>query len=406
MKIRVSYLLLMVFLLAVTGFSQKGFTIKDKAENKFENDKKVGRWIEYRDTVWKQTDYYGATYYHLVVYEKGIPVGIGRDYFIKNDQLQNEYTYVNGVKNGPSKWFYETGELSCEANYLNDKREGKVSWYYMNGKVKQEATLVNGLFHGKCTWYYDNGAMETQVNYSDDLKDGKQEWFFKSGSLSSEVNYVKDKKEGIQKWYEEKTSKLISEGVYVNGELNGIYKTYYTGGGLQSEVNCISGKSEGLYKMYYESGKIKQEINYKNDKWDGAFLTYWENGQIKRSDKYENGTFIKGNTFDEQGKEVDYYKYEIMAEYFGGVAELGKYIQNEVKYPVKARNNGIYGRVIVKFVVNTDGSISEVEVVKSVSKELDEEAIRVVSKMPNWKPGMRDGEKVRVFYNLPIKFKL
>ncbi len=88
----------------------------------------------------------------------------------------------------------------------------------------------------------------------------------------------------------------------------------------------------------------------------------------------------------------------------GGMEELMKYLQKEIKYPQEAIDKGIGGKVIVQFVVNTDGSICNDSVVKSVDPILDAEAIRVVRSMPNWTPGKQRGEPVRVRFTMPVAF--
>ena len=90
----------------------------------------------------------------------------------------------------------------------------------------------------------------------------------------------------------------------------------------------------------------------------------------------------------------------------GGMQEMMKFIQKEVKFPKDAQDKGIQGRVIVQFVVNKDGSICEDTVLKSVSPSLDAEAVRVVRSMPNWTPGKDKGEPVRTRFTLPVSFRL
>ena len=98
---------------------------------------------------------------------------------------------------------------------------------------------------------------------------------------------------------------------------------------------------------------------------------------------------------------------ETMPEFPGGQAELFKYLSENVKYPVIAQENGIQGRVICQFVVNKDGSIVDVEVVRSGGDaSLDKEAVRVIKSMPKWKPGKQRGKAVRVKYTVPVNFKL
>ena len=97
---------------------------------------------------------------------------------------------------------------------------------------------------------------------------------------------------------------------------------------------------------------------------------------------------------------------EKMPEYPGGQAALFEYLSTNVKYPADAEKQKIQGRVLVTFVVNTDGSITDIEVVKKAFPSLDAEAVRVISGMPKWIPGEQKGQKVRVKYTVPLSFNL
>ena len=97
---------------------------------------------------------------------------------------------------------------------------------------------------------------------------------------------------------------------------------------------------------------------------------------------------------------------EEMPDFPGGVAKLSEYLQKNIKYPQMARESGIQGRVFVNFVVEPDGSVSNVKVLRSLGGGCDEEAMRVVKSMPKWKPGKQRGKAVRVSYILPVNFKL
>ena len=97
---------------------------------------------------------------------------------------------------------------------------------------------------------------------------------------------------------------------------------------------------------------------------------------------------------------------EQMPSFPGGQAALFQWLSSNIKYPVVAEENGVQGRVIVTFVVERDGSITDVKVVKSVDPSLDKEAIRVTKSMPHWIPGKQNGSAVRVKYTLPVTFRL
>lgn len=97
---------------------------------------------------------------------------------------------------------------------------------------------------------------------------------------------------------------------------------------------------------------------------------------------------------------------EQQAEFPGGQAALMKWLSNNIRYPEAAQQNDIQGRVIVRFVVEKDGSVGAAEVIKGVDKDLDREALRVVKKMPKWQPGKNNGVAVRSYFTLPVQFKL
>jgi protein TonB len=97
---------------------------------------------------------------------------------------------------------------------------------------------------------------------------------------------------------------------------------------------------------------------------------------------------------------------EKQPEFPGGDAERTAFLSKNIKYPVVAQENGIQGRVTCQFVVNTDGSIVDIEVVRGVDPSLDREAIRVIGIMPKWKPGEQRGKPVRVRFTLPVNFRL
>lgn len=97
---------------------------------------------------------------------------------------------------------------------------------------------------------------------------------------------------------------------------------------------------------------------------------------------------------------------EQQAEFPGGQGALMKWLSQNVRYPETAQQNDVQGRVIVKFVVEKDGSIGTATILKGVDKDLDREALRVVKKMPKWQPGKNNGVAVRSYFNLPVVFKL
>lgn len=97
---------------------------------------------------------------------------------------------------------------------------------------------------------------------------------------------------------------------------------------------------------------------------------------------------------------------EVMPQFPGGQIAMLKYIMENIKYPEQAMKEGIQGRVAVRFIVEKDGSISDVKPILSVHPLLNKEAVRVVESMPKWTPGKQNGKPVRVRFNVPVMFKL
>ena len=95
-----------------------------------------------------------------------------------------------------------------------------------------------------------------------------------------------------------------------------------------------------------------------------------------------------------------------MPTFNGGCSALQKYLEDNKVYPEEAKKNKIEGRVVVSFIIEKDGSVSDVSIVKSVDPSLDEEAIRLISNMPRWIPGREFGRLERVKYNVPVSFRL
>jgi len=101
-----------------------------------------------------------------------------------------------------------------------------------------------------------------------------------------------------------------------------------------------------------------------------------------------------------------YKKVQKMPQYPGGELELRKFLAINIKYPHEARQAGISGKVFVKFVVNKEGSVDNVSIARGVHSSLDDESVRVVKLLSDWEPGEQDGEKVNVWYTVPINFQL
>ncbi|MBR6277088.1 MAG: energy transducer TonB [Prevotella sp.] len=154
--------------------------------------------------------------------------------------------------------------------------------------------------------------------------------------------------------------------------------------------------------------KPEDEIKSQDDlaKTNTAIGTF----DVKGNDEAE-GVVLKANeqAIDEKPKEEETKVFDVveqMPSFPGGEGELMKFLNSHIKYPVVAEENGIQGRVVCTFVVERDGSITDVKVIKSVDPSLDKEAMRVLKSMPKWIPGKQNGSSVRVRYTVPVTFRL
>ncbi|MDO9510116.1 MAG: TonB family protein [Bacteroidales bacterium] len=164
--------------------------------------------------------------------------------------------------------------------------------------------------------------------------------------------------------------------------------------------------ADGISKTWYPDGQLKREINYKKGLLHGCFESWYPDGTLKRKDKYSNGEVMNGQCFGRDGSDTTWYKYEIWPEYPGGERAFHKFLESNIKYPDKARNKHKSGTVYLQFCVETDGTISDIVILKGICESLDKEALRLASKIEQWKPGFIDGVPIRLIMNMPIKFTL
>lgn len=141
--------------------------------------------------------------------------------------------------------------------------------------------------------------------------------------------------------------------------------------------------------------------------WDDESSTFEEEFIPGMPDEKGDVKYVPVQVVEEEPDEQAIFEVvEQMPEYPGGQAALMEFIAQNIQYPTAAKEAGTQGRVIVQFVVERDGSITGVKVVRSVGSYLDEEALRVMNSMPKWKPGMQRGKLVRVKFTVPVMFRL
>ncbi len=183
-----------------------------------------------------------------------------------------------------------------------------------------------------------------------------------------------------------------------------IYENVYMGIEEEEEIDIITTAEEPPPPPPPEVPEVVEVLNVVEDDVETAEII------IDTEDDKDREIVIQAPIqpaeTEEEETDVIFMVVETMPSFPGGEQALFKYLSDNIRYPVIAQETGIQGRVICQFVVNRDGSIVDIEVVRSVDKSLDNEAVRVIKNMPTWSPGKQRGKSVRVKYTLPVNFRL
>ena len=157
--------------------------------------------------------------------------------------------------------------------------------------------------------------------------------------------------------------------------------------------------------FFISSDGMKHMMNYEADELSGFETKTYTLAELNKQYAAMNGSQASGSNPSTDNSQV-FKVADEQPEFVGGQTALANYLGNNVVYPTVAIQNNIQGRVIVSFIIEKDGSVSNVELISGVDPLLDAEALRVVKAMPSWNPGKINGKPVRTQYALPITFRL
>ena len=242
--------------------------------------------------------------------------------------------------------------------------------------------------------------------------------------LIEDLQY-KDKKrrtkEGPYASYSDHGVKTV-EGQFIDNKKEGTWRRYHRQEGhLVSMGDYVDGRKAGEWEDFHPDGQVSFRYRYDAaERYSGPFTRYDSLGQVTSTGVYEAGEIVAVTYRDTINTPRETWKVVERMPRFTGCAEvedakaaklcsenrLFDFLRSELRYPKRARRREIQGNVVIGFVVERDGQLSEIEALKGVSADLEAEALRVVRAMPAWQPGSVNGEAVRVQYNLPIRFKL
>ncbi|MCF8299393.1 MAG: TonB family protein [Saprospiraceae bacterium] len=450
-------IIVILLLLPITIFSQNFKTKKVKVISddktikeeyyirKDEPNIKEGEYIQFINKVKTQVGNYSNNkkdgewkYYHKSGelkstgnYLDDIKVGEWKyyDYYGNLDYSGN---YTNNNKNG--KWEYRnnTGKLNFCGYYKENIKDGKWTYYNKN-KISSELYYSQGLIDsvfgyseddqlvyelryfndktGLCKSYYDNGKIKEIIELKNREMDGICKTYFDNGQLHRETLYSKSKKQTVVSVFDYFGNKLDG-GNLKDG--NGIYIIYHLYDKKDDTLKRKTvaeykdGELNGTSKEYYRNGKLESKGKYENGKPKGTWVFYNEDGSMDRTFKYELDDEEKNETVERLVFNTDNYSDTNVVEpaFRGGDRTRIRFLQDYINYPEEAREKGISGTVFIQFTINCIGEIESIKILRGVSKSIDDEAIKVITLMPRWNPGLQYGIPVRVQFNMPIKFTL
>lgn len=267
--------------------------------------------------------------------------------------------FHNSVSTKDSSDFY------AEFSHRSDREweiEGEYKEFYKDGSNKKVGNYLEGNPIGLFIQWYQNGQKKEEIDYDYDKKAMQSD--------SKLLNY-----------WEPDGKQLVADG-------NGYYLNKYENGQTEWEGNYVSGEKNGVWKKYNKEAILRHREE-------------WKAGNAK------GYTFLNEVEKAEYGVDSLYYReIEKSAEFKGGLTGFYRYISNNLKYPKKAKRWGVEGKIIVSFIVDKDGSIENVTILRGIGAGCDEETIDTVERSPKWMPGQQRGLNVRQKVALPVIFKL
>jgi TonB family protein len=255
--------------------------------------------------------------------------------------------------------------------------------YYKSQKLKSggySSSINPPVYEGKFLSFFENGKKRQSITYREGRIVDTLLSYFPNGNLYTEQIYV-GPADSI-KIYLTTVKDSTGKDLVKNG--NGDAVIY------DKDFTYISGH-----------GKVK----------DGRYDGEWQ-GELRTSDiliykeVYAGGTLLSGESHDHSGNVYHYTQSETLPSFKGGVKEFYKYLSRTVRYPRNAMFSGIQGKVLVGFVILSNGKPDKLHVVNDSDPELAQEAMRVIRTSPLWEPGLQKGRKVNVAFVVPISFSL
>lgn len=303
-------------------------------------------------------------------------------YYRSDSIKEEEGTYdEKGKKTGIWTTWNKEGIKVSENRYENNKLNGTtVNWYHKYSGVKySEGNYVDGDVSGAWTFYFAiNEAKKEEGNYQEGKKTGEWTYWYTSGQKLATTHYESNEDGRIER--------------YINC--------------YDSLGNQIATEGNGRMLFLNDIGKLKMTGAIVDGVKDKTWELYTIEGKISAYDIYDKGEFVSGTSYDNDGKEYKYTVLEERSEPYGGTKAFYQWVGSNLKYPKDAINVGIEGKVYVQFIVDKDGSLTNIECVRGPGFGLNKESERIIKLAPKWKPAKQRGQLVKQRMILPINFRL
>ncbi|MBX2969162.1 MAG: TonB family protein [Cyclobacteriaceae bacterium] len=301
--------------------------------------------------------------------------------FTKNNRMLMQGHYKGGVKNGLFTFFYENGQIESVGNFLHNQQWGKWKYFYSDGLPKQEVTFDDKGFF--INFFIDSTGNKT-------LDNGTGGWYdiYKEHQMPHSVivrgAFFEGKKTGDWEC-------LLENGEYV-------YKEKFKNGVFKKGFLTTPSGGKGVENFAEIQNKLLPHFKLE-------VMELFEREPTVTREDYPFLGFLETKSLTDSTGQI-FHVVEDSAYPVGGMQGFYKHIGQVLQYPREARKRGIQGKVLVEFIVNTDGSLSDVKTIKGIGGGCDEEAERVIKTCPPWIPGKVKGRPVKQKYVVPITFNI
>lgn len=299
--------------------------------------------------------------------------------------LKKKYIgYGNGKKDGAYQEYDREGFIEEEGSYTEDKKEGLWT-YYKNGQLSCKVSYTNDEKEGTATYYANNEELYT--------------WQFHNG-----------KSDGFNRsYYEDGTLKF--EGTYINGELEGTSIDYDKKGDTSVVAIHKNGKLNGPYKRYRKNGNFMSVGSYTDNNESGEWKWYREDGTLASHEFYNDEGKLKDVTFyDEKGQEIRSRKKDVFTGLVEEKNKLNKVIREHItknyEYPPDLFQKGIEGRVYVKFQIDKEGKVCDIECKSDTHPALELQAKNLIAGIPRQNPARIHNMPMGVLFAIPLVFQI